>query len=167
MAYQFTNNRTGYGSSSSNAGQAGSSAAAAAARVGAAGRPPAEEDEYEDEEDYDEDSFNNNNNNNMNRGGDKIRRNYLQQQGTNFSFDNRGPIGTGEAIHVKLNEGYFSNEKKVVVDFLANVRSKLNTVQMFNPAKNNSNLQQQETWNDKVSRITFKLTHSFVYKQSN
>lgn len=143
MAYQYS---SGYGSSSG--GQAGMSAATAAAAAARSGRGVA--DEFEDDEDYDEDSFNNNNRH-INRG-DKIKRNYLQHETTNnFSFDNRGPLGTGEAIHVQLNEGYFSNEKKIVIDFLANVRSKLSSMQMFNPAKNQTVKEQQETWNDKVS----------------
>lgn len=58
----------------------------------------------------------------------------------------------GETIHVKLSEGYFSNERKKVVNLLANLRSKFNSMQMFDPAKNKSINEQQQSWKEDVSK---------------
>lgn len=105
------------------------------------------EDDYEDDED--EDSFD--------HSKDKIRRNYLHHaHGVNMSFDaNR--MGGPEPIQVKLNESYFANEKRAIVNLLANARTKLNSMQMFNPAKNQTIKEQQETWSDKVSLLIIIL----------
>lgn len=75
----------------------------------------------------------------------------LNQQASNFNSTTRQ-----ETIHVKLNESYFANEKKALVNMLANCRQKLNTLQMFNPAKNQSLREQQEQqWNDNVSLLLY------------
>jgi len=60
-----------------------------------------------------------------------------------------------ETIQVKLSEGYFANERKALVNMVANCRQKFNSMQMFNPAKNQSTKERQENWNENVSFPSF------------
>lgn len=105
----------------------------------------ADEDD-DDEEDDDDDSF---------TRGDNIRRsNYLhsvglaaQQSSTGCATNQPRLVSAGaqgETIQVKLNESYFANEKRAVVNLVANCRQKLNSMQMFNPAKNQTFREQQQ-----------------------
>lgn len=106
----------------------------------------------DDEEDDDDDS--------LSQSGpqDRVRRNYLGQQPASLSAvgslpDGSMPGATGrpETIKVQLNESYFSAERRRLYNLLATVRSKLSSMQMFNPVKNQTMREQQETWDEKVS----------------
>ena len=56
-------------------------------------------------------------------------------------------------IRVKLNEGYFAKEQRSLLNMAANLRQKISSMQMFNPAKNQSINEQQQEWSQKVSAI--------------
>lgn len=58
-----------------------------------------------------------------------------------------------ETIQVTLNESYFASERRILLDLFANLRQKLSSTQMFNPAKNETIKQQQQEWNEKVSLV--------------
>lgn len=116
-----------------------------------------------DDDDEDDDSLSSQFN-----SRDKIRRNYiaapnnsaetsgntLNHPGNSSSHSNQRNYPIPETIQIKLNESYFANERKAAVNLLANCRQKLNSLQMFNPAKNQSIREQQEkNWNENVSKI--------------
>lgn len=107
----------------------------------------------EDYDDEDDDS--------ISQGHDRIRRNYIhhahQAHHTN-NQDHSNGIGNSASqqdttIHVTLNESYFSSERRALVNLLANIRQKFNSMQMFNPAKNQSIKEQQQQWNEDVSEL--------------
>uniref|UniRef100_A0A6G1SP16 Sodium-dependent neutral amino acid transporter SLC6A17 n=1 Tax=Aceria tosichella TaxID=561515 RepID=A0A6G1SP16_9ACAR len=59
-------------------------------------------------------------------------------------------IPAPETIQVTLNESYFARERRFIVSQLANARQKLNSLQLFNPAQNESlKQQQQQEWSEK------------------
>ena len=116
---------------------------------------------------------------------DRIRRNYLQNQHQQYSQGSgiNGGGGGGEqqensartlngsgqrqeTIRVNLNESYFANERRALVNLLANVRQKFNSMQMFNPAKNQSIKEQQEQWNENVSSFYWFQIWSQVQNSS-
>lgn len=118
------------------------------------GRPSGGRHDEDDEEFYDDedDSYSEHK-----PGVDKIKRNYLQQQQSkqqpqqvDQSQQSSGP----ETIRVELDESYFGKEKRFLINVASNLRSKLNSMQMFNPAKNVNIKEQQETWNESVSVIS-------------
>lgn len=60
---------------------------------------------------------------------------------------------TASTIHVQLNEGYFARERRILLNFAANVRQKCSSIQMFNPAKNTAMREQQQQWDEKVRNV--------------
>lgn len=109
-----------------------------------------EDDDQEDPDDDDDDSLS------QSCPQDRIRRNYLgQRPGANLASSQAeaslGASARPETIEVQLNEGFLSRERRFLYDILANTRSKLSTMQMFNPARNQSMREQQESWDEKVS----------------
>lgn len=108
-----------------------------------------QEDDFYDDDDEDDDSFN------EGRGVDRIKRNYLHQSASNQQASSAGSQPgvhqQPEIINVKLDESYFAREKRFLINAMANVRNKLNSVQMFNPAKNQVLKEQQESWSENVS----------------
>lgn len=123
-----------------------------------AGREPEDEDEFDEE---DEDSFSSSSRPNRHHG-DKITRKY--QTGADSSAGSSAfyqSDGTNqETIRVHLNESYFANERRQLVGLVANVRQKLNTLQMFNPAKNQTINEQQQNWNEKVSEKSSGISNA-------
>lgn len=101
-----------------------------------------DDDEEEDEDDS------------LCQPNDRIRRSYHvpSQRASNSNQRNGQQESTRETIRVDLDEGYFASERRLFVESLANVRQKLNSLRMFNPAKNAENVkQQQQEWSEKVS----------------
>lgn len=129
----------------------------------ASGGQAASEEDFDDDDD---DSI----------GHDRIRRNYLHQHHQAANSANlqqqqqqdateaaaaaasTGPFRAAETIQVKLNEGYFASERKAVVNLLANCRQKCSSMQMFNPAKNQSIKEQQQQWDENVSALARSLS---------
>jgi hypothetical protein len=119
-----------------------------------------EQDDDEDEEEEYEDTY---------EPVDRIRRSFRltsqqsnssqQQQQYNVAGKQAGQqqsykLPTVETIQVTLNESYFARERRFIVNQLANARQKLNSIQLFNPAQNESlKQQQQQQWSEKVSSI--------------
>lgn len=111
-------------------------------------------DEDEDDDlDEDPNDTASNSSSSYNKPADRIRRSHqtttanpatTSKTSTKINFAN-------EPIQVKLNESYFAREQKLVKDCLANVRQKVAQLQMFNPAKNATQREQQQTWNESVS----------------
>jgi len=145
------------------AGPAGMAEASGMKPPRASKEQQAEEEEEEEEEDEDEDY--------LAVGGDGIRRSYhIHEQASNrkrgeeksgpdsvaSAAASAGGIGLGlgqpETIQVTLNEGYFAKERRAIVEVLANVRQKLNSIRPFNPAQNEASKQKHEEWNEKVSQ---------------
>lgn len=132
-------------------------------------------DQDYDDDDDDDDSFSSP----SHRRGDKIKRNYISgvandhndpQNAINSttagssstSNYNQRNNNIQETIQVKLNESYFANERRAAVNLLANCRQKLNSLQMFNPAKNQSIREQQEmNWNENVS---FRINYMHIFQ---
>lgn len=108
---------------------------------GARGNPLEEDEEDEDDEPTSSDSA----------PHDGIHRSYLQNQQMNPQAGQNNATRP-ETIQVQLNEGVFANERRYVHDLLASARSRLAAMQMFNPVKNQSLREQQEQWDEKVSR---------------
>lgn len=119
-------------------------------------------DEDDDLDDLEEDPNEtaSNSSSSCNKPADRIRRSH--QTTTTPTIHSAPPNNkinfANEPIQVKLNESYFAREQKLVKDCLANVRQKVAQLQMFNPAKNATQREQQQTWNESVSIINL-----FVY----
>lgn len=135
-------------------------------------------DQDYDDDDDDDDSFSSP----SHHRGDKIKRNYISGAANNHN-DTQNTINAAaaagssststsnyhqrnniqETIQVKLNESYFANERKAAVNLLANCRQKLNSLQMFNPAKNQSIRERQEmNWNENVS---FIINYMHIFRE--
>lgn len=90
------------------------------------------------------------------RRTDRIRRSFHQTtQDNSFDYLAGRQQQQPETIQVTLNEGYFAAERRQLVNCLANVRQKISSVQMFNPAKNDQAIKRQEEWTEKVSMIVW------------
>lgn len=105
--------------------------------------------------------------------GDGIRRNYVtsvrhqqqQQVDENCTRQQKQQSSCSyaehETIKVNLDESYFSNERRVLVNLFANCRQKFASMQLFNPAKNQSiKEQQQQSWNENVSLFASSRSRS-------
>lgn len=127
------------------------------------------------EQDFDDDDEDDDSLSSQSNSRDKIRRNYIAAPTNNnnnlAANDPASPSSQShqrnhyqipETIQVKLNESYFANERRAAVNLLANCRQKLNSLQMFNPAKNQSIREQQEkNWEENVSKNWVDLSYKF------
>lgn len=103
------------------------------------------------EEDYEEDS------DSLSQAHDQVRRNYLpnlhQVSGNESSrAQAQRELSTDAAkSQPKLGESYFAKERRALLNVLANGRQKISSLQMFNPAKNQSVKEEQQQWSENVS----------------
>lgn len=109
------------------------------------------EDDDEDDEDLQQEDSNEDSSSSW-KPADRIKRSTHHQTTTNSKTNTNTKINfANEPIQVKLNESYFAREQKLIKDCLANVRQKVSQLQLFNPAKNATQREQQQTWNESVS----------------
>lgn len=92
------------------------------------------------------------------------RPNYQQQQQVDQNCQQQQQQRQAhETIEVRLNESYFSNERRALVNLLANCRQKFASLQLFNPVQNQSiKEQQQQSWNENVSPVSAFLFTIFL-----
>lgn len=93
---------------------------------------------------------------------DKIKRHQHSRGDIRIGIESRLGDEKSETIRVKLDESYFAKEKAAICNFVANARQRLTSIRMFNPAKNETIRETEQTWNESVSKTELNSSHIHI-----